>query len=172
MKIQNILQSRIVTNNLAFTVAASGMYCFSGFSTCSSENRQYFYPTLTRVGKITCFCFNYNYNYSLKFSIIITVTQVQVIVIQLQFQLQLQWKDSQNNATNSLTYEASSFAYVNTVDLFCSSVSDLLKPNFSLFLFLDQSFFNFNFCSTNFISKQLSSMLLNSYRFQQHYDFS
>ena len=36
--------------------------------------------------------------------------------------LQLQWKDSQNIATNSLEYKASSFAYVNTVDLFCISI--------------------------------------------------
>ena len=73
--------------------------------------------------KVTCFCFNYNYNYSLKFSITITIIQVQVIVIQLQFQLQ--WKDSQNIATNSLTYEALSFAYASTVDLFCISIPDL-----------------------------------------------
>ena len=82
---------------------------------------------LSRVGKITCFCINYNYkyNYNLKFSITVAIFQVQVIVIQLQFQLQLQQKDSLNIATNSLTYEASSFAYVNTVDLFCISTPDL-----------------------------------------------
>ena len=46
---------------------------------------------------------NYKYNYNLKFSI--TIIQVQVIVIQLPFQLQLLWKDSQNIATNSLTFK-------------------------------------------------------------------
>ena len=46
--------------------------------------------------------------YIQKFSI--TIIQVQVTVIQLQ----LQWKDSENVATNLLTFEASSFAYVNT----------------------------------------------------------
>ena len=51
--------------------------------------------------------FNYNYSSS------------------IQFQLQLQWKDSQNIATNLLTYKASSFAYVSTVDLFCISIVDL-----------------------------------------------
>ena len=96
---------------------------------------------IARVQKNTCFRFNYNYNYNPKFSITITLTQAQVIVIQSQFQLQLQCKDSQNNATNSLSYEASSFAYVSTVELFCSSISDLLKPHFSLSLFLHQSFF-------------------------------
>ena len=108
-----------------------------------------------RVGKITwsCFNYNYNYNYNLKFSITITITiiQVQVIVIQLQFQLQLQRKNSQNVATNSVTDEASSFAYVNSVDLFklfCIFIPDLSKPHFSLFLFFHQSLFNFNFCNT------------------------
>ena len=71
-------------------------------------------------------------NYDLKFSI----TIVRVIVIQLQ----LQWKDSQNIATNSLTYEASSFTYVNTVDLFCISITDLSKPHFSI-LVLPSIFF-------------------------------
>ena len=86
---------------------------------------------LSRVGKITCFCFNYNYkhNYNLKFSITITIITIQVIVIQLQFQLQLQRKNSQNIATNLLTYEASSFAYVNNVDLFSIFITDLLKPH-------------------------------------------
>ena len=103
--------------------------------------------------------FNYNYNYS-----------SQVIVT--QFQLQLQWKDSQNIATNSLTYEASSFAYVNTVDLFCISIPDLsspisLYPCASINLCLPLIF-----AIHNFVYKQLSSMLLHSYRFQQHYGFS
>ena len=74
----------------------------------------------------------------------VTIIQVQVIVIQLQ----LQRKDSQNIAINSLTYEASSFAYVITVDLFCISIPDLLKSHFSLSLFFHQSLFNFNFCNT------------------------
>ena len=81
----------------------------------------------TRVGKITCFCFNYNYK--LKISIAIAIIQVQVLVLQLQFHLQLQRKDSQK--LRPITYKASSFAYVNTVDLFCISISDLLKPHFS-----------------------------------------
>ena len=105
-------------------------------------NQQVIHPI--RVGKITCFCFNYNYN--LKFSI--TIIQVQVIVIQLQFQLQLQCKDSQNIATNLLTHEALSFAYVYTVDLFGISIPKLLKPHFSLFLFFHQFLFNFNFFDT------------------------
>ena len=87
-------------------------------------------------------------NHNLKFPISITVTiiQVQVIVIQLQ----LQWKDSQNIATNSLTYEASRFVlYLQyTVDLLCISIPDLSKPHFSLPLFFHQSLFNFNFCYT------------------------
>ena len=128
-----------------------------------------FYMVCIRVGKITCFCFIYNDNYYLKF--LITIIQVQVIVIQLQFQLQLQRKNSQNNATNLFTYEASSFAYVNAVDLFCRSISDLLKPHFSLSLFLHQFFFNLLFAVHNFVCKPLASMLLNSYRFQQHYGF-
>ena len=48
---------------------------------------------------------------------------------------QLQRKDSQNIVTNSLTHEASTFAYVNAVDLFRISIPDLLKPHFSLSLF-------------------------------------
>ena len=60
--------------------------------------------------------------------ITITIIQVQVIVIQLQ----LHWKDPQNIATNLLTYKATRFAYVNTVGLFCISISDLLKPHFSI----------------------------------------
>ena len=101
-----------------------------------------------KVGKINGFCFNYKYTYNLKFSIAITITQVQVIVIQLQFQLQLQSKDSQNIVTNSLAHEVSSFAYVDTVDLFCISIPELLKPHFSLSLFFHQSLVDFNFCNT------------------------
>ena len=56
--------------------------------------------------------------------------------------------DPQNIVTNSRTYEASSVAYVNTVDLFCISISDLLKPHFSLSLFFHQSLLNFNFFDT------------------------
>ena len=52
------------------------------------------------------------YNYNQKFSI--KIIQVQVTVMQLQFQLQLQRKDSQKIATNSLTLEASNFAYIGT----------------------------------------------------------
>ena len=77
-----------------------------------------------------------------------TITIIQVQVIVTQFSIQLQWKDSQNIATNSLTYKASSFAYVNTVDMFCISIPDLLKPHFSLSLFFHQFLFNFNFCDT------------------------
>ena len=84
-----------------------------------------------KVGKINGFCFNYKYTYNLKFSIAITIIQVQVIAIQLQ----LQSKDSQNIVTNSLTHEVSSFGYVDTVDLFCISIPELLKPHFSLSLF-------------------------------------
>ena len=78
----------------------------------------------------------------------ITIIQVQVGLIQFQFQLQLQRTDSQNIASNSLTYEGSSFAYVNTVDLFYISIPDLLKSQFSLSLFFRQSLFNFNFSIT------------------------
>ena len=70
---------------------------------------------------------------------------MQEIVIQLQFQLQLQWKDFQNIVTNSLTHEPFNFADVNTVDLFCISIPNLLKPHFSVILFFHQSLFNFNF---------------------------
>ena len=80
-------------------------------------------------------------------------------------------KKSQNIATNLLTYEASSFAYVNTVDLFCISIPDLLETHLSLSLFFHQTLFDFIF-SNNFVCKQLSSMLLNSYRSQQRYGFS
>ena len=88
-----------------------------------------------RVGKITCFCFNYNYN--LKFSITITITIIQVQVIAIQ----LQWKDSQNIAINSLTYQASSFVYVHTVDLFCISIPDWpIKARFLSILVLPSIF--------------------------------
>ena len=46
--------------------------------------------------------------------------------------------------TNSFTHEASSFFYINTVDLFCISIPNLLKPHISLVLFFHQSLFNFN----------------------------
>ena len=75
------------------------------------------------------------------FSITITIIQVHEIVIQLQFQLQLQWKDSQHIATNSLTYEASSFAYVHFVDLFCISMLDWpIKVRFLSILVLPSIF--------------------------------
>ena len=108
----------------------------------------HFIAVVIRVGKITCFCFNYDYKYNYKqefsFFNYNYNNQVQVIVIQLQ----LQWKDSQNFATNSLTYEASSIANVNTVDLFCISIPNPSKPHFSLSLFFHQSLFKFNFCNT------------------------
>ena len=56
------------------------------------------------------------------------------------------------------------------MNLFCFSIPNLLAPHFSLSLFIHQTLFNFNFFN-NFVSKQLSSMLLNSFRFQQHYGF-
>ena len=115
----------------------------------------------SRVGKITwsCFNYNYNYNYNLKFSITITIIQVQVIVIQLQFQLQLQRKNSQNVATNSVTDEASSFAYVNSVDLFKLLVFLYQTYQSPIFLYSCSSI---NLCLTlifaihNFACKQLS----------------
>ena len=66
----------------------------------------------------------------------------------------------------------SSFAYVNTVDLLYISIPNLSKP---ISLYPRSSI---NFCLSlifaihNFVCKQLLSMLLNSYRFQQHYGFS
>ena len=83
-----------------------------------------------------------------------------------------QRKDSPNIATNSLTYEASSFAYVNTVDLLYISIPNLSKP-ISLYPCSSINFcLSLIFAVHNFVCKQLLSMLLNSYRFQQHYGFS
>ena len=48
------------------------------------------------------------------------------------------------------SYEASSFADVDTVDLFCISLPDLLKPHFPLSLFFHQTLFNFSFAN-NFV---------------------
>ena len=57
------------------------------------------------------------------------------------------------------------FCFVVLYQTYQSPIS--LYSSFSINLF-----FKFNFCGTNFVSKQLSTMLLNSYHFQQHYGFS
>ena len=81
--------------------------------------------------------FNYNYNYNYSSS------------GQLQFQLQLQRKNSQNVATNSVTDEASSFAYVNLwicLNCFVFLYQTYQSPIF--FYFVLPFLFNFNFCNT------------------------
>ena len=65
--------------------------------------------------------FNYNYNYSSSSNCNSSTISITITM-----------KDSQNIAINSLAYEASSFAFVNAMDLFFISIPDL--PIKALFL--------------------------------------